>query len=540
MSSASSSDPAQTGVPLPRRGVIAGAVAAGAVAAGAAATVATAAPAAADDLSAKQYLPKPRRYHRTTAPSDAVRHMANRFAYGYTPALGREIRKAGGPEAWFAKQLNYQKIPDRKADAFDSWFPSRHKPAKWSYEQGAKGVGYVLEAVNNHGRWALLRRVYSNRHVHEVMTEFWLNHLHVFGGADLTWLYRTSYDKLIRKHALGRFDQMLQAAITHPTMLLYLDADLSTKEAINENLGRELLELHTVGRNAGYSEAEVKDSARILTGYHVDRFHSWKVGYQPARHYTGSVRVLGFNSPNSAADGRNVLKAYLRYLAHHPATAQRIARKLAVRFVSDTPSQGLVDDLARVFQNSGTDIKKTLRALVAHPEFKRSAGKKVRTPTEDLVATLRVLGVQIKKPKRPDDAANAIFYLSRTMGQVPFGWGPPDGFPDVAGAWSSAARMMGSFHAHYVLAGGFYPRRGVSYRRDASWLPQKRIRFDQFVDHLCRVLHGRPSTSLMLGAACIAADMKPADVVTASHPLIQFKMQRLLGILLDSPQFLTR
>ncbi|MEJ7741577.1 MAG: DUF1800 family protein [Nocardioidaceae bacterium] len=133
-----------------------------------------------------------------------------------------------------------------------------------------------------------------------------------------------------------------------------------------------------------------------------------------------------------------MLRRYLNYLAHHPATAQRIARKLAVRFVSDDPSSGLVAHLAQVFSRSGTDIKETLRALVRHPEFKASAGKKVRTPSEDLVATLRAYDVDITRPQRESDAANAIYYLSKNMGQAPFGWERPDGFPDNGSAWSSA------------------------------------------------------------------------------------------------------
>ena len=232
----------------------------------------------------------------------------------------------------------------------------------------------------------------------------------MFSNADLTWMWRHGYDALIRKHALGRFDQMLQAAIIHPTMLTYLDADVSmvvrssagVVELINENLGRELLELHTVGRTAGYTESMVKDSAYILTGWTIDRMRTWARSYEPNIHYTGPVSVLEFSSPNDQRDGRQVLRNYLQYLAHHPATAQRIARKLAVRFVSDTPSQRLVDHLATVFQNSGTDIKTTLRALVRDREFKGSAGDKVRTPTDDMAATVRALGATMVRTAQGD------------------------------------------------------------------------------------------------------------------------------------------
>ncbi len=452
------------------------------------------------------------------------------------------VRRSAGPA----------QISDSRADGFSSWFATRHRSAAESYRL-SRGGGYVSRAMADQARWTLLRRTYSQRQVLEVMTEFWQNHLHVDGGADKQWLWRSSYDALIRRHALGRFDEMLQAAIVHPSMLTYLDGDLSVvdrrstaaggvvvTEQINENLGRELLELHTVGRTAGYSESQVTDSARILTGSHIDRFKTWEYSYQPEMHYTGPVTVMGFSSANSDRDGRAVLNEYLTYLAHHPATAQRIARKLAVRFVCDEPSTSLVDDLARVFLDSGTDIRQTLRALVRHPEFLASVGDKIRTPTEDLIQTLRVYGVAISRPVNQQDAANAIYYIAKTAGQVPFGWGAPDGFPDNGPVWSSSSRIMGSYHVHYSLAGGHWPDTGVRYRSHASWLPERRLRFDSFVDHLCRVLLGRGSTRVLLGAACIATDQRPSDVVTRSCVLVKYRMPKLLGILLDTPQHLTR
>ncbi len=508
----------------------------------------------AEIAGAALYLPRVRTYRDTRIPNAATRHMANRFTYGYTPRLRREMKAAGGPEAWFERQLRPGSIPDGHANSMAAWFPTRDLSAAEHFDRTNSTTGHFAAATGSHARWTLLRRTYSNRQVHEVMSEFWLNHLHVHGQADLTWLWRTDYDNLIRRHALGRFDEMLQAAIIHPCMLTYLDADLSIIERrrtnrgelieidrVNENLGRELLELHTVGRRGTtYGEADVLSSAHLLTGYRIDRFASWADTYDPSAHFTGPVKVLGFTDPNSERDGRAVLRRYLNYLAHHPATAQRIARKLAVRFVSDTPSDALVNHLANVFSRSGTDIKETLRALVAHPEFAASAGRKVRTPTEDLCATLRVYGVDITRPQQEQDAATALLYLSRSVGQAPFDWGPPDGFPDDGSVWSSAARMMASFHIHFSLAGGYYPRTGVNYRSKASWLPQSRIRFDEFVDHLCRTLHGRPSTPLLLGAACIATDMRPSDVIVRDHVLINYRMPRLLGVLLDTPAHMTR
>lgn len=531
--------------PFSRRRLVAGAAASGAALS---LPLSSRSSAAAYDA----YLPPVRPYDGTPLADTATRHMADRFGYGYTPALGAEMRSSGGPMNWFSQQLSPGSIADTFADGLDNWFPTMFASAATHANRAENTSGYAYDVVADHGRWSLLRRTYSRRPVHEVLTEFWCNHLHVHSGADLTWFWRHDYDAVVRRHALGRFDEMLQAVITHPAMLVYLDGDLSqivrrdtprgveTTERINENLGRELLELHTVGRGAVYTEADVRDSAYLLTGWTVDREGTWECYYDPQRHYTGPVRVLGFSADNKMLDGRGVLRDYLRYLAHHPATAERIARKLAVRFVSDTPSEGLVAELARAFQDSGTDISTTLQALVRHPEFAASAGKKVRTPTEDVVATLRVLGVQIHKPSADQDAANAIYYQAKNTGQVPFGWEFPDGFPDTAGTWSSGARMMGSFQLHAATAGGYWPKTGVTYRLGAAWLPQPRIRFDALVDHLCRVLHGRGSTSLLLGAACLAVDQSPSDIITRDHVLTNYRMPRLIGLLLDTPQHLTR
>jgi hypothetical protein len=527
---------------ISRRGVLTGAAAAGAV--GSLPLQLIDAPPA-----EAAYLPRVRHYTATKLPSTQALHMANRFTYGYTPGLRREMHRAGGPEAWFRHQLHPDKIDDRGTSRFTSWFPTLSRGPRQTWALHEKIPGYPYQLAADHGRWTLLRRMYSRRQVHEMMSEFWLNHLHVYSNSDFTWLWRHSYDALIRHHALGRFDQMLQAAIVHPTMLVYLDADISRvvreggvvdDSLINENLGRELLELHTVGRTAGYTEAMVRDSAYILTGWTVDRLNTWARSYQPSYHYTGPVKVLGFSSDNLDGDGRAVLRDYLHYLAHHPDTAQRIARKLAVRFVSDAPSQRLVDHLASVFHHSGTDIKATLRALVRDPEFKGASGTKVRTPTDDLCATVRALRATMVKPTSDASAAKAIFHLSSNIGQTPFGWGPPDGFPQTAQAWSTPGRLMGSFQAHNAMAGHFYPSKGIRYRPHGSWLPQRRIRFDLLVDHLCRTFHGQGATRRILGAACVCLDVTPATIVTKDSFIVRYRMPHLIGLLFDTPEFMTR
>ena len=163
-----------------------------------------------------------------------------------------------------------------------------------------------------------------------------------------------------------------------------------------------MLECHTVGQESGLiTEAGVRDSTMILTGYMVDMWETWAAFYSEDDHYVGPVSVAGFTSANDSADGRQVVKDYLRYLAHHPATAKRIARRLCERFISDSTSDATVQDIADAYSAADTDIKSTLEALIAHPEFLASAGKKVRTPTEDFAGTYRALGVKILQGRAP-------------------------------------------------------------------------------------------------------------------------------------------
>ncbi len=369
------------------------------------------------------------------------------------------------------------------------------------------------------------------------MVDFWNNHLHIPLNVNHSWVLRWEYDQTIRQHALGRFEDLLLACSLHPAMLIYLDNAKSVRGAPNENQGRELLELHTLGRTSGYSEQMVKDSAKILSGYTVDET-SWTARYDTNKHTTGAVQVMGFTDPNTAADGSEMTRRYLSYLANHPATARKFAQRLAIRFVSDTPSDDLVNHLASVFTDSGTDISATLRALVAHPEFADSAGKKVRTPIDDLVATARVLGVTAQSPTTQRSFANAIAWLPKCM--LLYQWPRPDGAPETNPEWASVSRMLASFRMHWLLAGGYYPDSRVTYRKPASWLPQASIRVDRYVDHVCRLLLGRPSTATDVKAVCQATGHTPGQKVTKKHPLASWKFVRMAIVLLDSPDHMSR
>ena len=467
-------------------------------------------------------------------------HLVQRFTGGWTSGLAAEVAAAGGTEQWFAAQLDPAGIPDDFYTASASWWVSILASAQDLWARDRAGTEGVWVANANYERWSMLRRMYSRRQVLETMANFWEHHLHAPGDADGVALFRSDYGRMIRRHALGRFDELLLEATTHPAMGVYLGNAVSTKRAPNENLGRELLELHTVGRAAGYTEDDVKSSARILTGYRVDMWKTWNVFYDVNAHWTGPVTVLGFSDPNAAADGRAVTAAYLRYLAHHPSTAQRIARKLAVRFVCDDPSAELVDHLAQVYLANDTAVVPVLRALVASAEFADAGGAKMRTPDEDLVATYRALEVAVHAPTAGDSAANAMLWQCSGIGMRPFGWTRPDGRPDRADAWTSVSRMLNSFDVHYTMSGGWWPTKDAEYRAPAAWLPAASVRFDELVEHLSCKLLGRSASAVLQTAAAQATGLTAGTVITADHGLVRWNMPRLLTVFLDSPTHFTR
>ena len=448
-----------------------------------------------------------------------------------------KLRAAGTPEAWLETQLAPQTVTESaKVAAVDGWFDFLRRTPLEKYNTDRAKTKAAWEYGHDLGNWSILRRIYSERSVLETMTDFWSTNLHIPVGHDRAWAHRFDYDQAIRENALGRFEDLLVACSLHPAMRFYLDNWKSVKNKPNENQGRELLELHTVGRGAGYTEAMVKDSAKLLSGYTADWGTTFAVTYDPNKHTTGAVQVLDFTHPNASADGQAATLAYLKYLANHPATARNLARKIATYFVRDDPSDGLVDTLADVYLGSGTDIKAVLRALSVHPEFLTSEGLKVRTPIADLVATARVLDVDVQAPSGDNSYTR---HANWTHGSAPmFSWPRPDGPPVTGRMWSSASRVFASLEMHMNHAGGWWPN-GATYRKAASWLPAQSITFDKYVDHLCKTWLGRPSDDRLLLAARQAVSLPASTVITSTHAVAGWQFPRLVAALIDSPDHMT-
>jgi uncharacterized protein (DUF1800 family) len=476
-----------------------------------------------------------------TSLSAADRHLIKRFSWGFTPALAAQVKAAGGGQAWFAKQLTPAKVADAPGDDIDTWFPSLRFTPKQIFQNQDNDVQGSWEVATDHSRWTVARRVASNRQVHEVMVDFWSNLLNVSLFHDDAIFWRMDYDRVIRANALTSFESLLQAAITHPAMGLYLDNAFSSKEAPNENLGRELLELHTVGVDAGYTEDHVKASARMLTGYRVDVWWpSFRAFYDTTWHDTQPVKVLGFSHANRSADGRAATLAYLSYLARHPATVNRLARRLCAKFVSDQPTAAIVRAVTRAYVANNTAIKPTLRALVNHPDFAAGAGKKVRTPDEDYVATVRSLGIRPRKPVDDGSFANAMYWQYSECGQPPYEWPAPNGYPEADGAWASAGRVLTSFTMHRDLAARWWPTEGAAFPTYASMLPTMPATLGQIIDHQSRRMFGQlPSDAVRNGITQLLG-MPLTQQLSKDEALDYWTLRGVLSSLLDSPLHLHR
>jgi uncharacterized protein (DUF1800 family) len=321
----------------------------------------------------------------------------------------------------------------------------------------------------------LTRDIYSSAQLQEVMTDFWLNHFNVFlHKNETTPYYLVSYERdVIRPHALGKFEDLLESVAHSPAMLVYLDNAGSTgpdslaaehakmnawrnpdskknHQGLNENYARELMELHTLGVNGGYSQADVIQVARILTGWTVDRpQRGGEFRFDPNRHQPGTKKVMGQKfKEGGEREGRDLL----HFLATRPATARFLSRKLAVRFVSDDPPPALIEQMARSYMSSGGDISAVLKTLFRSPEFWSTSAyrAKIKTPLEYVISTVRAGNADIAN-LRP--LAEAM----REMGMPLYGAVPPTGYKWEAAEWVSTGALVNRMNFALSLAANRLP-----------------------------------------------------------------------------------
>jgi uncharacterized protein (DUF1800 family) len=425
------------------------------------------------------------------------RHTMSRFAFG--PVKGA---RPVVPDVWFESQLVLaaQKPGMSAMPGLATLYPYLGmRPPQTRSALRASGNEYGWDAMYQLDHATIALQCWSPCQLYETAVDFFSNKLNVANFSDGVWASRVSYDRdVIRANALGKYRDMLLAAMKHPAMLSYLNNDVSTWEAPNENLGRELLELHTVGIGAGYTQTDVVNSARILTGRGVDYRVSDYMWSQGA-HWLGRVKVLGFaHANNSPAKGESVGDLYVSYLANHPSTAAKLAQQMCVRYVSDTPSADLVQAVAAAYLANDTAIVPMLRTIFTSTEFWDSRGKKIRRPLENLVATVRALGrAPLDQSGKLDDVTGNFGWMLENTGQRPLSWQPPNGYPDVAAAWRSSGNLLQMWDNQFGLA--------------QNWMS------DQFGDYPANYFYGNHAPTNVGGAIDAMADTLIGTPLTANE-----------------------
>lgn len=411
-------------------------------------------------------------------PQADTLHLLNRLSWGPSPAQVQRVQQLG-PEAWLEEQLHPERIPlpeglVRTLQALPSTQLSQRE-AVTQYRNAAQqarrdpGAGKearqdMLKQVSlEAGEARLLNSLISPRQLHEVMVDFWFNHFNVFAGKGLDRVLVENYEQeAIRPHALGRFRDLLGATAHHPAMLFYLDnwqsvapgfqprhpGAKNAPTGLNENYTRELMELHTMGVEGGYSQSDVTELARMLTGWTFDlraRGPSLFV-FEAPRHDTGSKRWLG---QTVASAGQAEGEWALDQLARHPATARHISFKLAQYFVSDDPPAALVDRLAQRFSATDGDVRALLKTLVTSPEFRDPAhhGAKFKTPQRYVLSALRAAAVPVVNV-RP------LLGALRQQGMPLYGCPTPDGYKNTEQAWLNPEAITRRVNFASALAAG--------------------------------------------------------------------------------------
>lgn len=467
-------------------------------------------------------------------PNDLDLHLLRRATYGATAASRSEIGRLGR-NAWIDRQLAPSKIKDTYCDdLIASRFPDLKRSMRSIYAEQTFDWNVMFQL----GQAAIARAAWSKRQLLEVMVDFWSNLLNVTNPFDGGWHCRHDYDRtVIRKHALGKYVNMMVASATHPAMMLYLNNAESSRDNPNENYGREILELHSVGVDAGYSEEDMRQSTLALTGFGFD----WDTGlfeYHPWDHYVGRVRVMGWSRANgSEAGGYDVGLAYVRYLARHPATARRIAYKLCQRFVSDAPPAGLVNSLANTYLAGDTAIVPVLRKLFRSAAFRDSVGEKIRRPMEDVVATLRILGI---KPGPGTEGTEGLYWLLEGLGNTPMGWIPPDGYPDVATAWGSAGGLLGRWNRHMSLAAHWWPDTLVLPSLPKLVPSPRPATHGALIDALAKRLVFRKLSTAHRAAVLGFLGRSASSPLRAGDEAIGWRLPYVVALILDSPYHMVR
>jgi len=396
---------------------------------------------------------------------DIAALLLSRAAFGARPGEVERARQMG-PQAWIEEQLDAASIDDGEASgalqALGLTTLGMTPTELMALDQPGAAVNELQQAT-------LLRMVFSRRVLYEVLVEFWSDHFSMTQRDGQVRTLKNHDDREVnRKHALGKFKDILTASAKSPAMLFYLDNVVNYANNINENYAREIMELHTLGvavDGVPYSEEDIKEVARCFTGWTISRGGANNPGrgeylFEARRHDKGVKRVLGQAIPGNRGeeDGLQVIDI----LCDHPSTPRFLATKLVRRFVTDDPAREapeLVDAVAQAYARSGGDHRAMMRTLLTHPTFAVSFGRfggKLTRPLDFAVRLLRVLGARPGTAAEWRNLQSAVGgnrgFLAQA-GHIPFYWPTPDGYPDVKDAWAATGGILSRWNLGLRLAG---------------------------------------------------------------------------------------
>jgi uncharacterized protein (DUF1800 family) len=520
---------------------------------------------------------------------EAILHALNRLGFGPRPGQIEQLEKSG-LENWIQSQLHPENIIDPVVDARLSQYPAEAMSAAALLDRypppdaGAKRLGITRmeydkrlqdaakdpsaansfpfkdqnEIVNTLMEVKMIRAVYSERQLSEQLDDFWFNHFNVFVYKDLDRWYLIPYERdAIRPHALGKFRDMLEATAKSPAMLFYLDNATSAdprafdrlkqhpvhprpgekfppiggKRGLNENYGRELMELHTLGVDGGYTQQDVIEVARAFTGWTIENQRDNPMFYFDERlHDPDPKRVLG---KKIKGPGIKDAEQVLDLLVKHKHTAHHIALQLAEHFVSDEPPPALVARMEKTFEKSKGDIRAVMTTMIYSPEFwSRAAFRaKVKTPFELVASATRALGADIDQPRTMVQWVNRI-------GEPLYQCLTPNGYSDKGASWVSTAALLNRMNFAVDLTGNKIRGAQVDLNSlvgsdimESPELAMDRVESvflaGQVSDATRATLDKETADPQMLGA-------KPDD------PVKQVNVGLITGLVLGSPEFQKR
>ena len=515
-------------------------------------------------------------------PDQQILHALNRLGYGPRPGDVERVRRIG-LAAYVDEQLSPSGLADpaveqalpaypvlaRSAADLVREYPQPTPQVRQQLASGQMSRQAAAEIYPPERRPAVItaqmqaarvtRAVLSERQLEEVLVDFWFNHFNVYAqkGA-VRWMLPAYEREAIRPHVLGRFRELVLATARHPAMLFYLDNWLSTRAdlvvprgpnagrraGLNENYARELMELHTLGVDGGYTQQDVVEVARCFTGWTIDRpQQGGGFVFRTATHDRGEKRVLGQVIP--AGGGREDGERVIDILARHPATARFIATKLARRFVSDDPPPALVERAAATFQRTDGSIREVLVTIFTSPEFWSAEAyrAKIKTPLEVVASAVRTLdGRLVTVADGREGLGDGGMVLAREvarLGEPLYEAQPPTGYPDRAESWVNTGALLGRMNfalglAHNRLRGARVDLAGAVAGADRGQPAQVLDRL------LAAVLHGEASPATR---AVLAAELESPEITRVTpydRVAKDTDVEKLAALVLGSPEFQRR